>query len=80
MNNSNQHNTTNYQAVYKNTGTVPRTLHEAYRNGEYGYSIHLFKDDARQALEFFLEMVVGFLYVAFVVAVVIGVGKWLELL
>ena len=80
MNNSNQHNTTDYEAVYKNTGTVPRTLHEAYRSGEYGYSIHLFKDDARQALEFFLEMVVGFLYVAFVVAVVIGVGKWLELL
>ena len=80
MNNSNKANTTNYEAVYKNSGTVPRTLHEAYRDGEYGYSIHLFKDDARQALDFFLEMIVGFVYVAFVVAVVIGVAKWLELL
>ena len=48
-----------YKQVYKNTGTVPRTLHEAYRDGEYGYSVHLFKDDTKQALQFLADMVVG---------------------
>ena len=40
---------------------TPRTLHEAYRDGEYGYSIHLFKDDVSQAWDFFKESFAWFL-------------------
>lgn len=53
-----------YRAVYKNVGTTPRTLHEAYRDGEYGYSIHLFKDDFSRARSFFVDACIGFLIVA----------------
>lgn len=66
----------NYRAVYKNTGLTPRTLQEAYRDGEYGYSIHLFKDDASQAFKFLGEALMGFLYVAGVSALVYAVLTW----
>ena len=44
-----------------------RTLHEAYRDGEYGYSVHLFKDDVSQAWDFFKEAFVWF-------AICMGIG------
>ena len=44
-----------------------RTLHDAYRSGEYGYSIHLFKDDVSQAWDFFKEAFIWF-------AICMGIG------
>ena len=66
-----------YRSVYKNTGTVPRTLHDAYRDGEYGYSIHLFKDDASRAWDFCKDALIGFLAVAVVSSVALGFLVWL---
>ena len=43
------------------TQRSPRTLHEAYRDGEYGYSIYLFKDDVSHAWDFFKESFAWFL-------------------
>lgn len=54
-----------------------RTLHEAYRSGEYGYSIHLFKDDMAHAWDFFKDMMVGFAFAGLVGAMVVGFLSWL---
>ena len=54
-----------------------RTLHEAYREGEYGYSIHLFKDDVSQAWDFFKDFVGGMAMVLLVGVVVYGFLTWL---
>lgn len=56
---------------------TPRTLHEAYRDGEYGYTIHLFKDDAQRAWEFFKDMAVGFIFMGLLGTVVFGFLTWL---
>jgi hypothetical protein len=57
-----------------------RTLHEAYRDGEYGYSIHLFKDDASLAWEFFKEAFVWMCISLIGASVVIGFLSWLGVL
>lgn len=51
---------------------TPRTLDEAYQDGEYGYSIHLAKSDFKQAMQFGGGAVVGFLIVASVFFSVYG--------
>lgn len=57
---------------------TPRTLHEAYRDGEYGYTIHLFKDDAQRAREFFTEFFIWLTIFGLGVAVFYGIATWLE--
>lgn len=54
-----------------------RTLHEAYRDGEYGYTIHLFKDDVQRAVEFFKDMLVGLAFAVLGGSVVYGFLTWL---
>lgn len=67
----------NYQQVYKNTGTVPRTMGQAYKNVEYAVPIYRQKSEAQEAWEFIADAVVGFVYVAIVVVVVLALAKWL---
>lgn len=54
-----------------------RTLHDAYRSGEYGYSIHLFKDDVTHAWDFFKDMTVGFAFAGLIGVLVVGFLAWL---
>jgi len=57
-----------------------RTLHEAYRDGEYGYTIHLFKDDADQAREYFVEFFIWLTIFGLASALFLGIAVWLEML
>ena len=59
---------------------TPRTLHDAYRDGEYGYTIHLFKDDAQRAWEFLANFFVGFMTVALGLVMFFGIATWLGVL
>lgn len=68
----------NYQAVYKNTGTVPRTMGQAYKNAEYATPIYKQKSELREAIEFISDAVVGFFYVACVSGLVYAVLTWLR--
>jgi len=54
-----------------------RTLHEAYRSGEYGYSIHLFKDDVAQAWDFFKEATIWFGICMVIGSMLVGFLTWL---
>jgi len=56
---------------------TPRTLLEAYRDGEYGYTIHLFKDDADQAREFIVNFFVGFMAFALGFVMIYNFLVWL---
>ena len=59
---------------------TPRTLLEAYRDGEYGYTIHLFKDDADRAREFFTEFFIWLSIFGLALALFFGFVVWLEVL
>lgn len=56
---------------------TPRTLHEAYRDGEYGYTIHLFKDDTQRAKEFAIDFLVGMAVMGTGLALMYGFIVWL---
>ena len=53
-----------YKSVYKNTGTTPRTIGEAYHTPDYAYPIQRFKSEYDDAKEF----VIGFVQVSVVIA------------
>ena len=55
-----------YKSVYKNTGTTPRSIGEAYHTPEYAYPIQKFKSEYDDAKEF----VIGFLQVSLVISLV----------
>jgi hypothetical protein len=66
-----------YKAVYKNTGTTPRSMNEAYKNADYATPIYQFKTEWQQAGEFFVNALVGFIMMGCLGAVVIGFLVWL---
>ena len=68
----------NYESVYKNTGTVPRTMAEAYKNADYATPIYRQKSEWREALEFISDALVGFVYVACISGPVYAVLTWLR--
>ena len=59
---------------------TPRTLLEAYRDGEYGYTVHLFKDDTAQAWDFAKGMATGLAFVSLFGVVIMGFLTWLGVL
>lgn len=59
---------------------TPRTLQEAYREGEYGYTIHLFKDDVSHAWDFFRDSFLWFLLMMFYAIALYGICVWIGLL
>ena len=63
----------NYDAVYRNTGTTPRTMHRV----EDHYALHTFKSDTRLAFEFFSEMLVGLFAIAGFFFLCYAVLTWL---
>lgn len=68
----------NYESIYKNTGTVPRTMAQAYKNADYATPIYRQKSDLHEAWEFISDAVVGFVYVACVSGLVYAVLTWLR--
>jgi len=66
----------NYESVYKNTGTVPRTLDQAYKTATYASPLthHYNKEsDLQQALEFVGGMLVGAIYISLSACVAVGI-------
>jgi len=59
---------------------TPRTLHEAYRDGEYGYTVHLFKDDTAQAWDFAKDMMTVLAFMSLLGVIAIGFLIWLGVL
>ncbi len=55
-----------YKQVYKNTGTTPRTIGEAYHTPDYAYPIQRFKSEYDDAKEF----IVGFVQVSLVISLI----------
>ena len=63
-----------YKQVYKNSGTVARTTDQAYKNAEYATPIYRHVNhDLQDALNFFGNMIVGFIYMSLAVAVAVGI-------
>lgn len=60
----------NYESVYKNTGTVPRTMHRV----EDHYTLHYFKSENDDAKRFFKDFVVTTLVIALIG--LIGYAVW----
>ena len=60
----------NYESVYKNTGTVPRTMHRV----EDYYPISSFKSENDDAKRFFKDFVVTTLVIALIG--LIGYAVW----
>lgn len=55
----------NYQSIYKNTGTTPRTLNQAYKNAEYATPVYRHVNhELRDALDFVGGLLVGLTYMA----------------
>lgn len=69
-------NNNNYDAVYRNTGTVRRTMHRV----EDHYAIHTFKTDAERAGKFFIDMVLGMLMVGIAMSFFYGLVVWFDLM
>lgn len=64
----------NYESIYKNTGTTPRTLDQAYKNAEYATPVYRHvNNDLRDALEFVGGMLIGAIYMSLGVAIGIGI-------
>lgn len=64
----------NYESIYKNTGTTPRTLNQAYKNAEYATPIYRHvNNDLRDALEFVGGMIVGVVYIALGASIAVGI-------
>ena len=63
----------NYESVYRNTGTTPRTM----RRVEDHYAIHTFKSDTQDAIKFLGEVLVGMSAVAGVAFLIYAVLTWL---
>ena len=59
-----------YKSVYKNTGTTPRSIGEAYHTPEYAYPIQKFKSE----YDDFKEFVIGFVYVSTIMSLVALLG------
>lgn len=61
-----------YRQVYKNTGTTPRTMNEAYRNANYAVGIYKSETETSRALKFLADALVGFLVIGLFASSLIG--------
>jgi F0F1-type ATP synthase assembly protein I len=59
-------------AMQKNLQPIPRTIHEANRDATYACAIQTFKSDAKLALDFIGEAVIGFIWVGITLGSAVG--------
>ena len=64
----------NYDAVYRNTGTTPRTM----RRVEDHYALHTFKTEWEDAKQFFIGVVIVALFAMLCVAMGYGFMAWVD--
>ena len=68
----------NYESVYKNVGTTPRSLDEAFKTADYATPIWRCENDTDRGIRFLIDMVIGMLVVAMPMALVYGFMVWLD--
>ena len=68
----------NYKSVYKNVGTAPRTLDEAFKTADYATPIWRCESDTDKGLKFFVDMVVGMLVVGLPLVLIYSFMVWLD--
>jgi hypothetical protein len=68
----------NYKSVYKNVGTTPRSLDEAFKTADYATPIWRCENDTDRGIKFLIDMVIGMLVVAMPMALVYGFMVWLD--
>jgi hypothetical protein len=68
----------NYKSVYKNVGTTPRSLDEAFKTADYATPIWRCESDTDKGIKFFVNMVVGMLMVALPLVAVYSFVSWLD--
>lgn len=67
----------NYESVYKNTGTTPRTMGEAYKNADYATPIYRMRNEWDDAKDFFVGAFLVLTVFALGVSIALGVLSWL---
>jgi len=68
-----------YESVYKNSGTTPRTTAEAYKNVDYATPIHRMRTEWDDAKDFFIGLVIFALFVMCFIALGYGFMVWLDI-
>lgn len=68
----------NYESVYKNVGTTPRTMGEAFKTADYATPIWRCETENENGFKFFVNMLVGMLMVALPMTLVYGFVVWLD--
>jgi hypothetical protein len=67
-----------YESVYKNVGTTPRSVDEAFKTADYATPIWRCESDTEKGIKFFVNMVVGMLMVALPLLLVYSFVVWLD--
>lgn len=62
-----------YKQVYKNVGTAPRTMGEAYRNADYATPIHRYNTEHDDAVRFLKDFGISVLVLALLGAIAYNV-------
>jgi hypothetical protein len=68
-----------YESIYKNTGTAPRTTAEAYRNADYATPIYRMRTEWDDAKDFFIGLCVFAMFVVCFLAIGYGFMEWLDI-
>lgn len=68
----------NYESVYKNVGTTPRSLDEAFKTADYATPIWRCETDTQKAIKFFVDMVIGMFVVAVPLVMLYSFVLWLD--
>ena len=72
-------NKNQYESVYKNSGTTPRTTAEASKNVDYATPIYRMNTELDDAKEFVIGLVVCVLLMFCFVAIGYGFMVWLDI-
>ena len=68
----------NYESVYKNVGTTPRTADEAFKTADYATPIWRCETDTQKGIKFLIDMVIGMVAVAVPLVMVYSFVVWLD--
>ena len=68
-----------YETVYKNVGTTPRTLDEAFKTADYATPIWRCESDTEKGIKFFVDMVIGMLMVGLPLVALYSFISWLDM-
>lgn len=68
----------NYESVYKNVGTTPRTMGEAFKTADYATPIWRCETDTQKGIKFLIDMVIGMFVVGVPLVMLYSFMVWLD--